>query len=70
MELLDSPQVYLPDLWATHATFQPDQEAVVCGPVRRSWRDFDANMSRVANALLAMGRPATLSQPMVKQTPA
>ncbi|MCR9221466.1 MAG: AMP-binding protein [Alphaproteobacteria bacterium] len=52
---LDDPQVYLPDLFATHARFYPSKEAVVCGPVRRTWGDFDANISRVANALVADG---------------
>jgi acyl-CoA synthetase (AMP-forming)/AMP-acid ligase II len=54
-ERLDDPQVYLPDLWATHARFYPDKPAVVCGGTTRTWRDFDANMNRVANALLAKG---------------
>ncbi|GAB5471537.1 MAG: class I adenylate-forming enzyme family protein [Rhodospirillales bacterium] len=52
---LDDPQVILPDLWATHARFYPKKEAVVCGPVRRTWGDFDANINRVANSLLALG---------------
>jgi acyl-CoA synthetase (AMP-forming)/AMP-acid ligase II len=55
MTELDDPHVFLPDLWATHARFQPDKEAVVCGPVRRTWGDFDKGMNRVANALLAAG---------------
>jgi long-chain acyl-CoA synthetase len=52
---LDDPQVFIPDLIANHARFQPHREAVVCGDVRRSWRDFDAGISRVAHALLAQG---------------
>lgn len=55
MEQLDDPQVFLPDVFATHATFQPEEAAVVCGPVSRSWGDFDANMNRVANSLRARG---------------
>ena len=54
-ETLDDPQVYLPDLWATHARFYPDKPAVVCGGKTRTWRDFDANMNRVANALNVKG---------------
>ncbi len=52
---IDDAQVYLPELWHTHARYNPDKEAVVCGPVRRTWGDFDANMSRIANRLIAAG---------------
>jgi len=55
METLDDPQVFLPDLFATHAAFYPKKEAVVCGNVRRTWGDFNANMNRVANRLIARG---------------
>jgi len=48
---LDDCQVYLPDLWATYARFQPDKEAVVCGDIRRTWAQLNAGMNRVANAL-------------------
>lgn len=54
-ETLDDPQVYLPDLWATHARFYPNKPAVVCGGKTRTWGEFDANMNRVANALNAKG---------------
>ncbi|MEN9315593.1 MAG: hypothetical protein RIS35_1986, partial [Pseudomonadota bacterium] len=50
-ERLDDPQVFIPDLFESHATYFPDREAVVCGPVRRGWGDFVANINRVANAL-------------------
>ena len=53
--LLDDPQVFIPDLIANHARFQPNKEAAVCGDVRRSWGEFDRNISRVANALVAAG---------------
>jgi acyl-CoA synthetase (AMP-forming)/AMP-acid ligase II len=55
MDALDDTQVFIPDLIANHARFQPHKEAVVCGEVRRCWGDFDANISRVAHALLAAG---------------
>jgi long-chain acyl-CoA synthetase len=55
MPLLDDPQVFIPELIAHHARFQPAREAVVCGAVRRTWGDFDRNVSRVANALLDAG---------------
>jgi acyl-CoA synthetase (AMP-forming)/AMP-acid ligase II len=53
--MIDDAHVTLPDLWATHAAHQGDQEAVVCGPVRRTWAEFDRNLNRVANTLLARG---------------
>jgi acyl-CoA synthetase (AMP-forming)/AMP-acid ligase II len=55
MMQLDDPQVFIPDLIANHARFQPRREAVVCGDVRRDWAGFDRNISRIANALLAAG---------------
>lgn len=55
MDKLDDCQVYLPELWATHARFQPDKEAVVCGARRATWSDFNRGLNRVANALLAHG---------------
>jgi len=48
---LDDTQVYLPELWATYARFQPRKTAVVCGGRRESWRQFNAGMNRVANRL-------------------
>ena len=36
MSPLDDPHVLIPEVLAGHARFQPDPEAVVCGPVRRS----------------------------------
>lgn len=54
-QLLDDPQVFLPDLFESHATYFPHKEAVICAGVRRNWRDFNANMNRLANALLAEG---------------
>jgi acyl-CoA synthetase (AMP-forming)/AMP-acid ligase II len=55
MDALDDTQVFIPDLIANHARFQPRKEAVICGEVRRSWGDFDANISRIAHGLLAAG---------------
>jgi long-chain acyl-CoA synthetase len=54
-DTLDDPQVLIPDLLASHARFQPRKEAVICGDVRRTWADFDANISRVAQALMRQG---------------
>jgi acyl-CoA synthetase (AMP-forming)/AMP-acid ligase II len=55
MQKLDDAQVYLPDLWATHARYQPDKPAIVCGGDVATWADFDRGMNRVANRLLGMG---------------
>ena len=55
LDTLDDAQVFIPTQFERHALYCPDKEAVVCGPVRRNWRDFNANMNRVANALLADG---------------
>lgn len=55
MSIIDDAQVFLPELWATHARFNPKKEAIICGEERRTWGDFDANMSRTANALIARG---------------
>jgi acyl-CoA synthetase (AMP-forming)/AMP-acid ligase II len=55
MSSIDDAQVFLPDLWSTHAKFNPNKDAVICGDIHRTWHDFDANMSRIANALIARG---------------
>lgn len=52
---LDTPASSLSDILATHGRHQPDREAVVCGGVRRSWGEFDANISRIAGGLVAAG---------------
>ncbi len=52
---LDDPQVFLPELWATHARHNAHKEAVVCGDVRRTWGQFDAAQNRIAHALLRRG---------------
>ncbi|MEY4864175.1 MAG: hypothetical protein RLZ51_2270 [Pseudomonadota bacterium] len=54
-DTLDDAQVFITELFASHARFQPLKEAVVCGEVRRNWGEFDANISRVAHALLGAG---------------
>ena len=55
MQKLDDAQVYLPDLWATHAKYQPEKPAIVCAGDVATWADFDRGMNRVANRLLDMG---------------
>ncbi len=55
MPSIDNAQLFLPELWATHAKFHPHKAAVVCGDVRRGWGEFDRNMSRIANRLIDRG---------------
>ncbi len=55
MQTLDDTSVLIPDVFDGHALALPDKDAVVCGPVRRNWHDFNANINRVANALIALG---------------
>jgi len=52
---LDDTSVLIPDVFEVHARTLADKDAVVCGAVRRSWGDFNANINRVANALVARG---------------
>ena len=54
-DTLDDPQVYLPDLFATHARHYPRKDAVICADQRRNWGDFVANINRVANHLIEAG---------------
>lgn len=55
MDTLDDTSVLIPDVFEVHARTHPQKEAVVCGPVRRTWGDFAANINRVAHALNARG---------------
>ena len=52
---IDNAELFLPDLFANHARHYPDKFAVVCGQSQRTWRDFNRNMNRIANQLLAGG---------------
>lgn len=53
--ILDSCDVHLPHVWATHARFSGDSPAILFGERCVSWRAFNAGMNRVANALIASG---------------
>ncbi|MBL8349054.1 MAG: AMP-binding protein [Burkholderiaceae bacterium] len=53
--LLDDTSALIPEVFEVHGRSQPDKDAVICGPVRRNWGDFNANINRVANALGARG---------------
>ena len=55
IDTLDDPQVYLPDLFATHARHYPRKNAVICGDQTRSWGTFVKNINRVANHLIKTG---------------
>ena len=52
---LDHSEITIPEIFSSHGKFRKNQEAVVCGSVRRTWGEFNDNMNRVANALLASG---------------
>src|SRR5512146_3214193 len=52
---LDDAHTVIPDVIRSHATYFPEKEAVVCGSVRRSWKDFGRNVDRVGNALHGAG---------------
>ena len=53
--LLDDCQVCIPRIFANHARSMANKPALVCGDQVRTWRDFDARMSCIANGLLAIG---------------
>ena len=61
MPLFEMPQTNalpgesLPDAIAAHAAARPDHPALICGDVRMSYREFDARINQVANALIAGG---------------
>ncbi|KGE04961.1 class I adenylate-forming enzyme family protein [Pseudohaliea rubra] len=52
---LDDTQVFLPELWASHARFRGASTALVCGDERLSWGELNRRCNQVANALLAAG---------------
>ncbi|MFC3231406.1 class I adenylate-forming enzyme family protein [Marinibaculum pumilum] len=52
---IEDAHVFLPELWAGFAEFQPRKTALVCDGVRRDWAGFNAGMNRVANRLNAAG---------------
>jgi acyl-CoA synthetase (AMP-forming)/AMP-acid ligase II len=52
---IDDTQLYLPDLWATHARFHGTKTAVICGDRRETWHELNAGFNRIANQLLAAG---------------
>ncbi len=55
MQKLDDTQVYLPEVWASHARFRGEKLALVCGASRLTWRELNDGMNRVANSLLDDG---------------
>ena len=55
MEELDDAQVFLPDIWASHALYNPNKEAVICGQERITWGELGQDLNRIANVLLSEG---------------
>lgn len=64
--MLDDTQVFLPELWASHARFRQNKLALVCGDVRLTWAELNTQCNRVANKLLALnaGKPAKVAMLM------
>jgi acyl-CoA synthetase (AMP-forming)/AMP-acid ligase II len=54
-ETLDRPQINISDVIARHGRHKARTPAVVCGDTIRTWGDFDANVSRIAHALVDRG---------------
>jgi len=52
---LDRPETSLPEIWESHARFNPAKTAVICGGRRISWQELDSGMNRVANRLILAG---------------
>src|SRR6188508_1123421 len=50
-----TPQILVPDAISANATWYAHKTALVCGERRVTWRDFNARVNRVANALLGLG---------------
>jgi acyl-CoA synthetase (AMP-forming)/AMP-acid ligase II len=55
MQQLDSPELIVTDVIATHTRLRPNKTAVVCGEERLTWAQFNARVDKVANALLRNG---------------
>jgi acyl-CoA synthetase (AMP-forming)/AMP-acid ligase II len=50
-----SPQPLLPEIFALHARWRADRDAVIVGELRRSWAGFAADNHRFAHGLRAAG---------------
>lgn len=55
VETLDMPQINVSDMIALHGRHKRDKLAVICGTTQRTWAEFDANINRVAHALIDSG---------------
>ena len=55
MDELDDAQVFLPDIWASHALYNPNKEAVICGQERITWGELGQDLNRIANVLISEG---------------
>lgn len=60
---LDDTQVFLPEVWASHARFRADKLALVCGQDRYTWGELNHRCNIMANQLLAanLGKPAKVA---------
>ncbi len=55
MSELGTVPLFVTDVFASHAKYQPKKTAVVYGDRRLSWLEFNQGINRVANALLSRG---------------
>jgi non-ribosomal peptide synthetase component E (peptide arylation enzyme) len=47
--------MHFADMWEAVADTLPDQEVLVCGENRRTWREFDDRSARLAQAFTEAG---------------
>lgn len=61
--MLDDTQVFLPEVWASHAQFRASKLALVCGNTRLTWSELNAQCNTIANGLLnaGLGKPAKIA---------
>ena len=52
---LDDTQVFLPEVWASHARFRHNKVAVICGDQQLTWGELNTRCNRTANAMLQAG---------------
>ncbi len=52
---IDTPQLFLPDVWREHGRWRPQKTALIADERRLSWAELNARTNRVANALASAG---------------
>ncbi len=61
--MLDDTQVFLPEVWASHARFRANKLALICGETRLTWSELNSECNRIANTLLnaGLGKPSKIA---------